>query len=187
MKEDIAKSIKVLNQGGVILYPSDTIWGIGCDAANMKAAQKIYKIKGRTEKSSFIVLLANPQKITDYVEVVPDILWDLLDSLDFPTTIIYPKAKNLAKNVMATDGSIAIRLVKEGFTYELLKEFNKPIVSTSANFTGTPAPFMYKEIAPELIEMIDYVVTVGRQSMQKLKPSTIIKLKPNGEFDIIRE
>ncbi|MCD4696437.1 MAG: threonylcarbamoyl-AMP synthase [Bacteroidales bacterium] len=187
MNEDINKSIEILNNGGVILYPSDTIWGIGCDAGNSKAAQKIYKIKGRREKSSFIVLLSDEKKITNYVEEIPDILWDLLKSLDFPTTIIYAKAKNLAKNVIAPDGSIAIRVVKEGFSYELLKAYGKPIVSTSANFSGEMAPHMFREISPELIEKMDFVVKAGRIDMQKLKPSTIIKIKPNGEFDVIRE
>jgi L-threonylcarbamoyladenylate synthase len=125
--------------------------------------------------------------IKDYVKQVPEILWDLIDSLNFPTTIIYPEAKNLAKNVIATDGTIAIRVVKEGFCHDLLKAFMKPLVSTSANFSGEPAPLMFKDISEALIKEVDYVVTTGRLNLQKVKASTIIKLKPNGEFDILRE
>lgn len=187
MSSDIQKAVSVLKKGGTILYPSDTIWGIGCDATNLKAAEKIYSIKGRSKKTSFIVLVHEPDMIRKYVESVPGILWDLLDSLDFPTTIIYSNAKNLARNVVAADGTIAIRLVKEGFSHNLIKAFNKPIVSTSANFTGEPAPVVFREISQGLIDSVDYVVSSGRDNLQKSKPSTIIRLKSNGEFDIIRE
>jgi len=187
MTDDINQAIKVLKHGGTILYPSDTIWGIGCDANNAKAADKISALKGRLKKSSFIVLLHKPKMIRGYVESVPTILWDLIDSLDFPTTIIYPNAKNLAKNVIAQDGTVAIRIVKEGFCYELLQVYNKPIVSTSANFSGEPAPLLFRDIPDALIEKVDYVTTTGRKNLQKVKPSTIIKLKLNGEFEIIRE
>jgi len=187
MTDDIKKAVKVLKDGGTILYPSDTIWGIGCDANNAKAANKISVLKGRLKKSSFIVLLHKPKMISAYVKTIPTILWDLIDSLDFPTTIIYSNAKNLAKNVIAPDGTVAIRIVKEGFCYELLKAYNKPIVSTSANFAGEPAPLLFKDIPLALIEEVDYVTTTGRKNFQKVKPSTIIKLKLNGEFDIIRE
>lgn len=187
MKEDIQKAVKTLQDGGTIIYPSDTIWGIGCDATNAKATEKIYSIKGRRKKSSFIVLLHDPKIITKYVKQVPGILWDLIDSLDFPTTIIYPEARNLAKNVVAADGTIAIRIVKEGYCYELLKVFNKPLVSTSANFSGEPPPLLFKDISKDLIAQVDYVTTTGRSNLQKVKPSTIIRLKQNGEFDIIRE
>ncbi len=187
MKEDITKAIKVLNEGGTILYPSDTIWGIGCDAYNQKAAEKITLIKGRLKKSSFIVLTHDPKHIPEYIEEVPEILWDLIDSLDFPTTIIYSGAKNLAKNVIAPDGSIAIRVVKSGFAYELLKAYKKPIVSTSANFTGESSPLLFKDISQSLIEKIDYVTVTGRNNLEKMRPSTIIKLSPGGEFEIIRD
>jgi L-threonylcarbamoyladenylate synthase len=187
MQEDINKALETLKSGGTILYPSDTIWGLGCDATNQRAAQKIYTIKGRNNKSSFIILLDDPKKITDYVENIPDILWDLLNSIDFPTTIIYPKAKNLPKNVGAADGSIAIRIIEEGFAHELIKKFGKPLVSTSANFSGEPSPMLFKEISEELKKKVDYVALTGRNVIQKMKPSTIIKLKDNGEFDILRQ
>lgn len=187
MKQDIENTIRVLKKGGTILYPSDTIWGIGCDAANEKAAEKIYNIKGRQQRSSFIVLLHEQDMIKEYVESVPGILGDLLDSLDFPTTVIYPSAKNLAKNVVAQDGSIAIRIVKEGFCYELLKKYKRPIVSTSANFSGDSSPLLFKDISEDLIQQVDYATKSGRTNLQKVKASTIIKLKSNGEFEIIRQ
>lgn len=187
MQEDINKAVEVLKAGGTIIYPSDTIWGIGCDATNFKATQKVYEIKSRKLKSNFIVLLDSEKKIPNYVTNVPDILWDLIDSIDFPTTIIYPGARNLAKNVVAADGSIAIRIVKSGFCHELIKAFGKPIVSTSANFSGEPAPLMFKDIAKSLLTKVDYVTLTGRNILKETKPSTIIKLKPNGEFEIIRD
>lgn len=187
MRDEIKKAIETLNAGGTILYPTDTIWGIGCDATNSKAVEKIYKIKSRQKKSSFIVLVHDPKMIADFIEEVPGILWDLIDSLDFPTTIIYPKAKNLSKKVIASDGTVAIRLVKYGFTNELLKFYKKPIVSTSANFSGEQPPVLFKDISKNLIKKIDFVATSERRNIQKTKPSTIIKLKLNGEFDIIRD
>lgn len=187
MNKDIGQAIEVLEKGGTILYPTDTIWGIGCDAANTKAVEKIYTIKGRQKKSSFIVLLHDPKMIQDFVKSVPGILWDLLDSLDFPTTVIYPGARKLAKNVIAPDGTIAIRIVREGICYELLKAYNKPLVSTSANFSGEPSPLLFKDIPEALKNMVDYVVEGGRTNLQKVKASTIIRLKANGEFDIIRQ
>jgi L-threonylcarbamoyladenylate synthase len=187
MIDDINKTVATLKTGGVILYPSDTVWGLGCDATNFKAVQKVYNIKGRPAAASFIVLLDDANKITNYVEKVPDILWDLVESFDFPTTIIYPNAKKLAKNVIAQDGSIAIRIVKEGFCKEMIKVFGKPVVSTSANFTGEKAPALYREISGELVSMVDYAVVTGRGVFAKGRPSTIIRLKPNGEFEIIRD
>jgi L-threonylcarbamoyladenylate synthase len=187
MEEDIKKAVEVLRSGGTIIYPTDTIWGIGCDASNFKATQKIHEIKNRRSKSSFIVLLETEKKIPHYVSKVPDILWDLLDSIDFPTTVIYPKAKNLAKNVIASDGSIAIRIINSGFCHELIKAFGKPIVSTSANFSGESSPLMFKDISKDLLEMVDYVTVTGRNLLKKTKPSTIIRLKSNGEFEVIRD
>lgn len=186
MQNDIRKALQALKSGGTIVYPSDTIWGLGCDATSQRAAQKIYNIKGRQQKSSFIILLDDPKKIADYVANIPGILWDLIDSIDFPTTIIYSESKNLPKNVRASDGSIAIRIIREGFAHELIKKFGKPIVSTSANFSGDPSPMLFKDISEDLLKMVDYVAETGRKVVHKMKPSTIIKLKDNGEFDILR-
>jgi L-threonylcarbamoyladenylate synthase len=186
MEEDIKKAVEVLKAGGTILYPTDTIWGIGCDATNSKAVQKIIRIKGRPKEFSFIILLDKDSKITEYVEEVPEILWDLLKSFDTPTTIIYPNAKKLAKNVVAGDGSIAIRVVKDEFCQRLIGLLNKPIISTSANFSGEPSPVVFKDVSNELKTKVDYVVQTNQRKINKIKASTIIRLQMNGEFDVVR-
>lgn len=187
MEKAITKSVEVLKSGGTILYPTDTIWGIGCDATNSKAVQKILKLKNRPKDFSFIILVEKDRQIRDYVEQIPDITWDLLSGFDLPVTVIYPKAKNLAKNVIAKDGTIAIRVVKEEFCQQLIAKLGKPIVSTSANFTGEPSPVMFKDILEDIKKKVDYVVPIYQGKLSKTKPSTIIKLKLNGEFDIIRQ
>ncbi|MCD4682296.1 MAG: threonylcarbamoyl-AMP synthase [Bacteroidales bacterium] len=187
MEEDIKKAVEVLKNSGTILYPTDTIWGIGCDATSNKAVQKIIKIKSRAKELSFIILVEKESRITDYVDKVPEILWDLLKSFDTPTTVIYPRSKNLAKNIAAKDGSIAIRLVKDEFCQRLISQLNKPIVSTSANFSGESSPFMFRDISDELKRSVDYIVKMHRKKLSKVKASTIIKLKPNGEFEIVRQ
>jgi L-threonylcarbamoyladenylate synthase len=187
IEEDINKAVEVLKGGGIILYPTDTIWGIGCDATNSRAVQKIIKIKSRPKGFSFIILLEKNSRISEYVQEIPDITWDLLKSFDTPTTIIYSKAKHLAKNVPANDGSIAIRIVKDEFCRRLISRLGKPIISTSANFSGEPSPLMFKDISPELKKKVDYVVVSNQNKLNKVKASTIIKLKPNGEFDVVRQ
>ena len=187
MEKEIDKAIEVLKKGGTILYPTDTIWGIGCDATNSRAVQKVLKIKSRLKNFSFIILVEKDHLIIDYVEQVPEITWDLLSGFDLPVTVIYPKAKNLAKNVMAKDGSIAIRVVKYEFCQRLIAKFGKPIVSTSANISGEHPPVMFKDISDELKKEVDYVVQIHREKLSKVKASTIIKIKLNGEFDIIRQ
>ncbi len=187
MEEDIKKAIKVLKAGGTILYPTDTIWGIGCDATNRSAVSKVYKIKNRSKDASYIILLHDMEQLKDYVKVLPPIIWDLIESIDTPTTIIYSGAKNLAKNVIHKDGSIGIRIVKDDFCSRLIKEFGKPIISTSANLSGDPAPFLFRDISDVIKRGVDYVVESNRDTVKKTKASTIIKLKDNGEFDIIRQ
>lgn len=187
MKQEIRTCIEILRKGGTILYPTDTIWGIGCDATNSRAVQKIHKIKKRMENKSLIVLLDRKERLYHYIDTIPDIALDLLDIVKTPLTIVYPNARNLAKNIIAPDGSIAIRLVHFEFCYKLIRMFQKPIVSTSANITGQPTPLMYKSIPKEIIAQVDYVVNLGREEIQETKPSTIIKLKTNGEFEIIRK
>jgi L-threonylcarbamoyladenylate synthase len=187
MKPDIRGCIDVLRKGGTILYPTDTIWGIGCDATNAKAVQKIFKIKKRMESKSLIVLLDRKERLNDYLESVPDIALDLIDSVTTPLTIIYPNARNLAKNIIAEDGTIAIRLVRFEFCYKLVRMFGKPVVSTSANISGQPSPLMFKSIPEEIINQVDYVARYSREEIRETKPSTIIKLKTNDEFEIIRK
>ena len=149
MREDIIKAVKVLERGGSILYPTDTIWGIGCDATNPKAVENIYNIKRRSTSKSFIILLDQPEKLVNYVEHVPEISWDLINSVDTPLTVIYTGAVNLAKNVIAPDGSIAIRITRDPFCKRLINLFNKPLVSSSANITDRLAPFTFADIHNE--------------------------------------
>lgn len=187
MKQEIRNCIDVLRKGGTILYPTDTIWGIGCDATNPKAVQKVYKIKKRMESKSMIVLLDRKERLFSYLESIPNIALDLIDSVDTPLTIVYPNAQNLAKNIIAEDGTIAIRLVRYEFCYKLIRMFGKPIVSTSANISGQPSPLMFKSIPEEIISQVDYTVNLSREEIRETKPSTIIKLRTNGEFEIIRK
>ena len=187
MHEEIKKALEVLQNGGIILYPTDTVWGIGCDATNAKAVQKILKIKNRPKEFSFIILVEKDRRISDYVEEIPAITWDLLSGFDLPVTVIYPKGKNLAKHVIAKDGSIAIRVVKDEFCQRLIAGLKKPIVSTSANFSGEHPPVMFKDISEDMKKQVDYVVPLHHDKLSKIKASTIIKLKLNGEFDIIRQ
>ncbi len=187
MYEDIKKAVEVLKNGGIILYPTDTIWGIGCDATNEEAVRKIYEIKQRDDSKSMLVLLDNPVKLQSYVEEVPDIAWDLIELTDKPLTIIYDGAQNLASNLIAEDGSIGIRITEEEFSLKLCQQFRKPIVSTSANISGTPSPTIFKDISDEIKESVDYVVKYRQKENQKSKPSSIMKISKSGTIQIIRK
>jgi len=186
MKNEIKKCVEVLKKEGTILYPTDTIWGIGCDATSQKAVEKIYHLKKRVESKSLIILLADMKEISKYVKTVPDIARDLMKNVERPLTIIYPNAQNLAKNVIAEDHSIAIRIVKNEFCKALIRAFGKPIVSSSANIANEQAPMVFKRVSKEIVDHVDYVVTLYQDVLQEVKPSRIIKLKENGEFHIIR-
>ncbi len=187
MNEDIKKALDVLKQGGIILYPTDTIWGIGCDATNEEAVEKLYAIKQRDKSKSMLILLDNPGKLQAYIQDTPDIAWDLFDLADKPLTIIFNNAKNLAPNLINNDGTIGIRITSEDFSRNLCMRFRKPIVSTSANIAGQAAPQNFNEIDPELIDLVDYVVEYRQNELYKQTPSSIIKLGDNGEIDIIRK
>lgn len=187
MNEDIKKAIEVLREGGIILYPTDTIWGIGCDATNEEAVEKLYAIKHRDKSKSMLILLDNPGKLQAYIQDVPDIAWDLFDLTDKPLTIIFENAKNLAPNLINSDGTIGIRITNEDFSRNLCMRFRKPIVSTSANIAGQDAPQNFNDIDPEIIDMVDYVVEYRQDEMYKQTPSSIIKLGSSGEIDIIRK
>jgi L-threonylcarbamoyladenylate synthase len=187
MHEDIVKALETLKSGGVILYPTDTVWGLGCDATNETAVQKIYDIKKRSDSKSMLILLENPALLDRYVDEVPDIAWDLIEISTTPLTIIYPGARNLAKNLIAEDGSIGIRFTKEIFTRELLKRFHKPLVSTSANISGQPTPSSFAEISGEIKSQVDYTVLYRQEDTSPAKPSGIIKLQVNGQIEIIRQ
>jgi L-threonylcarbamoyladenylate synthase len=187
MHDDIKKALEVLKNGGIILYPTDTIWGIGCDATNEKAVEKIYKIKKRKDSKSMLVLMENPALLERYVDDVPEIAWDLVEVATTPLTVIYQKAKNLAKNLVAEDGSIGIRFTKEVFTTQLLQRFRKPIVSTSANISGEKPPAFFDEISEEIKRQVDYVVEFRQNDTTPVQPSSIIKLGTGGRIDIIRK
>ena len=187
MKQDIEKCLEVLNNGGVILYPTDTIWGLGCDATNEEAVKKIYQTKQRSDQKSLLVLLDHAGKIPSYVKEVPEIAWDLIDLTDKPLTIIYSDAKNLASNLIADDGSIGIRITSDEFCQKLIQRFKKPIVSTSANISGNKSPSNFSEISSEIIEAADYIVQWRQDDYTASQASSIIKLKNNGEIQIIRK
>jgi len=186
MQEEINKVITVLENGGIILYPTDTIWGLGCDAKNEEAVQRIYEIKKRIHSKSLIILLDDDRKLNRFVREVPEVVWDILDYAIKPTTVIYPEAINLPKNLVASDGSIAIRITKDDFCRKLIQRFKNPIVSTSANIAGSNAPKDFKDIAPEILKAVDHVVHL-RASEKNNEPSSIIKIGPKGELDIIRK
>lgn len=187
MHDDIKKALEILKNGGVILYPTDTIWGIGCDATNVEAVQRIYKIKKREDSKSMLVLMENPALLDRYVDDVPEVAWDLVEISTTPLTVIYPGAKNLAKNLIAEDGSIGIRFTKETFTSQLLQRFRRPLVSTSANISGEKSPAFFDEISEEIKNSVDYIVQYRQDDRMPSQPSSIIKLGPGGRIDIIRK
>jgi L-threonylcarbamoyladenylate synthase len=187
MQNDLKKALEVLKAGGIILYPTDTIWGIGCDASNEKAVERIYRIKKREDSKSMLVLMENPALLERYVDDVPEVAWDLVEISSTPLTVIYPKAKNMAANLIAEDGSIGIRFTKEEFTMKLLQQFRRPIVSTSANISGEKSPAFFGEISEEIKSQVDYVVEYRQDDKTPAQPSSIIKLGPGGQIDIIRK
>lgn len=182
---EIEKALEHLKKGNIILYPTDTIWGIGCDANNAEAVSKIYTLKKRAESKSMLCLVSELRMLEKHVYEVPDAAYDILEHADKPTTIIYDKPIGVAKNLIADDDSLGIRLVKKGFAFELLKKFRRPIVSTSANISGSPAPKNFSEITPEILNGVDYVVNLPEENATS-KPSSIIKLKNDGQVQIIR-
>lgn len=186
-REDIAKAVEVMRKGGVIVYPTDTIWGIGCDATNEEAVRRVFQIKRRNEAKALITLVDTDAKIPFYVRAVPGIAWDLIDFATRPLTIIYDNARGLAPSLIAEDGSAAIRMTQEPFSKELCFRFQKAIVSTSANISGEAAPTCFADISEEILQSVDYVVCARREERGKRQPSSIVKLTEKGEVTIIRE
>lgn len=186
LRTEIEKTLTVLKNGGVILYPTDTIWGLGCDATNEQAVAKINDIKGRAADKSFIILLDTDAKLQSYVNEVPDVAYDLVEYAENPLTLVFPGAKNLAKNVINADGSVGIRIAKHDFCQQLIQRFRKPITSTSANLSGEPAPAFFDEISEQIKEAVDYIVDWEQELRIPKKPSTIMKLAPGGQFSFIR-
>ena len=186
LEQDIKNAVEVLRRGGVILYPTDTIWGIGCDATNEAAVRRVYEIKQRDDSKSLICLVDSDARLQRYVRNVPDVAWQLIDCVVKPTTLILDGAVNLAPNLIADDGSVGIRITKEPFSHELCYRFQKAIVSTSANISGEPAAQNYRDIDPRIIEQTDYVCWSRRQEHKPHQPSAIIKLGAGGEVKVIR-
>ncbi|HSY76793.1 MAG TPA: L-threonylcarbamoyladenylate synthase [Bacteroidia bacterium] len=179
------KCASVLRSGGIILYPTDTIWGIGCDATNEAAVQKIFDIKQRPSSKSMIILVAEPHQVSFYAEV-PEVTKHLVEYAEKPLTIIYPKAKGIAKSLVAEDGTIAIRVVKDEFCKMIIHTIRKPLVSTSANISGESAPERFDDISDSIKDSVDYVVNLRQHETRKSNPSRIMKIGINGEIEIIR-
>ena len=176
-----------MREGGVILYPTDTIWGIGCDATNEDAVRRVYEIKQRQDSKAMLVLVDSSVKVDFYVQDVPEVAWDLIDLADKPLTIIYSGARNLAANLLAEDGSVGIRVTNEDFSKRLCQQFRKAVVSTSANISGQPSPRNFSEISEEVKSAVDYIVGYRQEEMSNPRPSSIIKLDKGGVIKIIRE
>jgi L-threonylcarbamoyladenylate synthase len=187
MNEDLQKALDVLKNGGVILYPTDTVWGLGCDATNVAAVERVYQIKKRETSKRMLVLMENPALLDRYVDDVPEIAWDLIEISTTPLTIIFPGARNLAPNLIAEDGTIGIRFTREEFSKELIRRFRRPVVSSSANISGMATPLFFAEIDTAIIDAVDYVVNYRQNENLPSHSSSIIKLGQGGRIDIIRE
>ncbi len=185
--QDIKEAVEVMRRGGVILYPTDTVWGIGCDATNPDAVARVYEIKRRTDAKALICLVDSDARLQRYVRQVPNVAWDVMELSVKPITVILDGAVNLAPNLVAEDGSVAMRITKEPFSQQLCYRFQKAIVSTSANISGEPPASNFCDISPELLEAVDYVCKSRRQERQPHTPSSIIKIRLNGEVSIIRK
>lgn len=185
-KSDLLEAVSVMQKGGIILYPTDTVWGIGCDARNNDAVKRIYALKQREDTKSMLCLLDSPAKLQGYVENIPDMAWDLIEMAEHPLTIIYDKAKNIASNLISTDGSIGIRITKEMFSKALCERLHAPIVSTSANLSGYPTARNFVEIDETIVRGVDYVVRYRREDTSLPMPSHIVKLSAGNVVKVIR-
>ena len=185
-KEDIRRAVEVMNKGGIILYPTDTIWGLGCDATNADAVRRIYEIKQRTDAKALISLVDSETKVQFYVKEVPEVAWDVMELSERPMTVVFDGGRNLAPNLLAEDGSVAIRITKEAFSKELCMRMKRAVVSTSANISGQPAPRCFAEISEEIKRAVDYICTSRQDEPPTQTASSIIKLGAGGEVTIIR-
>ncbi len=186
LQDEVKKAIDIMKQGGVILYPTDTVWGIGCDATNPDAVKRVYEIKHRDGHQALICLVDSEARLSRYVRNVADVTWDMIELSTRPLTIIFPGVTGLAPNLMGEDGSVGFRVTREEFSKELCFRFQRPIVSTSANISGEPTPATFDDISEDLKSAVDYVVKYNRRSKEKHKPSSIIKIDASGKFQIIR-
>ena len=186
LNHEVHKAYEIIKEGGIILYPTDTVWGIGCDATNPEAVAKIYKLKKRAETQSMIVLMNGEKMIYNVFKDIPEVAWQIIDLSENPTTLVLDKPRNIAANLIAPDQTLGIRIVKDPFCFKLLEKMKKPLVSTSANISGQPTPKSFKEISPEIIKGVDYVVNLHHEKIAG-KPSTIIKLSADSQVKIIRK
>jgi len=186
MQDDLKKALEVLEKGGTILYPTDTIWGIGCDATNPRAIQKVCSIKFRKPQKSLIILADSPEMIKNYVKEMPEIALEVIESYRDPITIIYNNARNLPKNLVPDDGTIAIRVPRDEFCIRLIGMLGKPITSTSANISGDPNPVSFSKVSPKIKEAVDYICTTHQKRVNTIKPSTIVKINDDGQMQILR-
>ncbi|MCZ8145980.1 L-threonylcarbamoyladenylate synthase [Flavobacterium sp.] len=184
--KEVHNAFEVIAKGGIILYPTDTVWGIGCDATNEAAVQKIYALKQREESKSMIVLMHSERLVHSVFHQIPEVAWQLLEFATQPTTLILDQPKNVAPNLISTDNSLGMRLVTEPFCYQLMERMKRPLVSTSANVSGAPTPKSFQEISPEIVQGVDYVVQLHRDRVAS-KPSTIIKLTLDAQVRVIRK
>lgn len=183
---EVHNAYEVIKNGGIILYPTDTVWGIGCDATNEEAIKKIYALKQRDDSKSMIVLMNGEKMMYNVFSAIPDVAWEILDLSEKPTTLILDNPRNVAPNIIAEDKTLGVRLVKEPFCFKLMERMKRPLVSTSANVSGNVTPKTFKEISPEIIKGVDYVVNLHRDKVCK-NPSTIIKLSLDNQVKIIRK
>ena len=186
INQEVHKAFEIIKEGGIILYPTDTVWGIGCDATNSEAVAKIYQLKQREESKSMIVLMNGEKMIYNVFKEVPEVAWQIIDLSEKPTTIILDQPRNVATNLIASDNSLGIRLVKEPFCFKLMEKMKKPLVSTSANISDQPTPIAFKDISQEIIKGVDYVVNLHQDKIAG-KPSTIIKLTNDSQVKVIRK
>ena len=187
MQDEIFKALAILKRGGIILYPTDTVWGIGCDATNVDAVKKTYQLKQREETKSMLVLVEHADRIGRYVRDVPEMAWQLIEVNDEPMTIIYPGAINLAPNLIGQDNTIGIRIVQDEFCQKLIARLNRPLVSTSANISGQPSPAIFSEVSDEIKNGVDYIVNWRQDDSVISSSSSIIKIGLGGEIEIIRK
>lgn len=185
-EEEVYLATEALKQGKVILYPTDTIWGLGCDATNPKAVERLFKIKRRKENKSLIALIDSDERLKEYVKTVPPIAYDLIRNAANPISIVFPGGRNLAKNVIAPDGTVCIRVTNNDFCIEIVKKLGKPIASTSANIAGDPTALFFNQISNDIIQSVDHIVGLYQDEIHLTKASTIIKLEVNGQFEILR-
>jgi Sua5/YciO/YrdC/YwlC family protein len=185
-EEDLVQSLSTLRSGGVILYPTDTIWGLGCDATDEAAVKRIFDLKQRNESKSLVILVADVRDLVKYLSQPPPDIADTIAAFDRPTTVIYEGALHLAPNVIAEDGTVAIRVVKEPFCRHLIKRFRKPIVSTSANISGAPSPATFLDVTDEIKQGVDYTVSHRQHEIAIRQPSRIVRIQPDGKLEILR-